>query len=228
MTVPRFHSLLLVEEKLVEADYFLRKLPRKIGQAHGFELNAFLSAARSVTFLLQKELMKVPGFPDWWERRREEMRADTAMRFFLDLRNYSQKEGRISINGYGMAHRQWSHWFVDARIAVPDSLRGIQVADACRLHLAKLAKTVLDCAEAFPFYTCPHQALTSSGIRALSIDLDDLDEALGYSRGISVIDGFGEEDRLKFFRRHFDGVDFVTIRRLSRLKARRARKAKAT
>jgi hypothetical protein len=220
----RFHSLLLVEEKLFEAEYFLRRLPRKRGYEHGFELNAFLSAARSVTFLMQKELSKVPGFVGWWEKRRGEMRCDPAMRFFTDLRNYSQKEGRVSIHGCGLGLRQWSHWFASAQIDVPDELREIEVADACRLHLAKLAQLVLDCAEAFPFHTCPHRALTPGGIRALSINLDDLDEALGYSRGLSDLQGFGEDERLSFFRRHFDAVDFQAILRLSRLKERRGRK----
>jgi hypothetical protein len=46
----RFHSLLLVEEKLLVAEHFMRRLSRNRGHVFGFELNGFLSAARSVTF----------------------------------------------------------------------------------------------------------------------------------------------------------------------------------
>jgi hypothetical protein len=222
-STPRFHSLLLVEEKLAEAEYFVRRLPRKRGYELGFELNAFLSAARSVTFLIQKELSKVAGFAEWWAARREEMRRDEAMRFLLDLRNYSQKEGRVSIHGQGSTSAGWRHWFASARIVVPRDLRNIEVVDVCRVHLSKLAKLALDCSDAFPFHTCPHRALTSEGVTALSIDLDRLDEALGYERGFSNLDGFTLEDRLGILRRHFDDVDFDAIRRLAGMRPRRRR-----
>ncbi len=214
-----------MEEKLLEAEYFMRRLPRKRGYEHGFELNAYLSAARSVTFLIQKEMSKVPGFAEWWEERRAEMRRDDAMRFFLDLRNYSQKEGRVSILGQGSTTRRSSHWFASGQIVVPECLREVEVADACRMHLARLARLTLHFADAFPAWSCPHRALTRDGIRALALDLDldDLDVALGYERGFSNIDGFSLEDRLGILRRHFDDVDFDGIRRLSKLRPRRRR-----
>lgn len=217
---PKFGSLLLVEEKLLESEHFLRRLSRTRFQGYGYELNAYLSAARSVTFLIQKEMSRVIGFTEWWDFQRSEMRNDPAMKFFLELRNYSQKAGRVSLNGYGSGLRTWSYWFQSAQVEVPKELLITEVSDACRLHLAKLAQLTLRCAKAFPFNTCPHQALTAEGIIALSIDLDDLDEALGYPRGMTKLDGFVEADRLKFMRRHFDGVNFVEIQRLARLRSR--------
>ena len=50
------NSLIPVEEKLLEADYFACRLSSLCDDAFRYELNAFLSAARSVTFLLQKEM----------------------------------------------------------------------------------------------------------------------------------------------------------------------------
>lgn len=96
----RLTSLLLVEERLLEADYFARRLCRQAdSDRFGYELNAFLSAARSVTFLLQKEMAKVPGFASWWAEQQDRLRSDRAARFFVDLRNFSQKAGRISLVG---------------------------------------------------------------------------------------------------------------------------------
>lgn len=43
-----------------------------------YELNAFLAAARSVTFLLQKEMAKVPGFAAWWDGQRQLLAGDAA------------------------------------------------------------------------------------------------------------------------------------------------------
>src|SRR5438270_600179 len=100
----RLTSLLLVEERLLEADHFAKRLaPQRYCRRFGYELNAFLSAARRVTFLLQKEFAQVQGFESWWKGLRAEMRADPASRFFLELRNFSQKEGRVSVAGFATA-----------------------------------------------------------------------------------------------------------------------------
>ena len=69
----RLTSLLLVEERLLEADYFARRLGRQADHSRfGYELNAFLAAARSVTFLMQKEMTKVRGLPRMVGRARDE------------------------------------------------------------------------------------------------------------------------------------------------------------
>lgn len=90
-----------------------------------YELNAFLSAARSVTFLLQKEFFRVPGFASWWDEQRNRLSADTSAAFFLKLRNFSQKEGRISIVGGLIGDRdnqRWLFYFAGNEDPVPDSL----------------------------------------------------------------------------------------------------------
>lgn len=101
----RLTSLLLVEERLLEAKYFARRLTKQCEMDRfGYELNAFLAAARSVTFLLQKEMARVPGFAEWWDGQRQLLSSDPAAVFFLKLRNFSQKEGRISLVGGRVGH----------------------------------------------------------------------------------------------------------------------------
>src|SRR5688572_25497959 len=93
----RLTSLLRVEERLLESEYFVRLLARQsYPERFGYVLNAFLSASRSVTFLLQKELSNVAGFESWWAAKRAVLSQDEAARFFLRLRNFSQKQGRIT------------------------------------------------------------------------------------------------------------------------------------
>ena len=128
------------------------------------------------------------------------MRDDQAMRFFLDLRNYSQKEGRVAIFGQGSTTRRWSHWFASGTVVVPECVREVEIVDACRMHLAKLARLTLHVADDFPAWSCPHRALTPEGVQMLSLDLDDLDDALGYGRGFSNIEGYSLEDRLRMLR----------------------------
>jgi hypothetical protein len=51
-----------------------------------FHLSAFLSAARSITLVMQKEYAHAAGFESWYERQQEEMRKDGLLTFFNNLR----------------------------------------------------------------------------------------------------------------------------------------------
>jgi len=66
-----------------DADEFLTKL------------NACLTAARSVTFVLQKELSHQAWFDDWYGPWQERMRADPRMRWLVDARNVVEKQGDL-------------------------------------------------------------------------------------------------------------------------------------
>jgi hypothetical protein len=223
----RLTSLLLVEERLLEAEYFLTRMARERGEPFGYNLNAFLSAARSVTFLLQKEYSKIDGFAEWWTRERGTLAADPAAQFFLELRNYSQKEGRISLVGASSGPRRgkrlsWSYRFAGTSRAVPDVLLNRDVVDCGRAHLAKLAQIVLRFADRFPFHSCPSRALTDEGVKTLAIDLDALDVMFGYPRGwTNIAAGEDKSERIRCVAKLVDAVDFATIRRISRLKPRR-------
>lgn len=215
----RMTSLLRVEERLLEADYFARRLGRLRGEPWGYELNAFLSAARSVSFLMQKELAHVDGFAEWWELQRVQLRADRAARFFLELRNFSQKQGRVSVVGSGGRSGRRLHWtycFAGNSEPVPPELRGRDVAHCCREHVAKLASLVLRCMEAFPHHCCPALALTPAGVDALELSLEDVEEALGFPRGFTDLGPASREDRIRLLQRHVDGVDRTAIDRMAR------------
>ena len=171
----RLTSLLPVEQKLLEAEYFGRRL-RLLGTPEvDYELNAFLSAARSVTFFLQKEMARVSGFSRWWANRQEMMRQDDALRFFKSLRNRSQKRGRIFLVGAPRRHADgtlvWIYRFVGNDEGVPASLIYRDVVDCCLEHVAKLATIVLDFANEFPFHSCYRCALTPEGLASLALDL---------------------------------------------------------
>jgi hypothetical protein len=51
-----------------------------------FHLSDFLSAARSITLVMQKEYAHAVGFESWYERQQEEMRKDGLLTFFNNLR----------------------------------------------------------------------------------------------------------------------------------------------
>ena len=213
-------SFLLVEERLLEAEYFATRLRWLSGDHFKYELNAFLSAARSVTFLLQKEMKEVVGFDDWWENNcQKKMKNDSAMVFFKDLRNFSQKEGYISTVGIekldGSGRSFWSCRFAGNENSVPVPLLHRDVAECCREHLSKLATVVLECADAFPYHSCPRRAVTPEGLNTLGLELSDIEEILGFPRGWIVIVGIAQEELFRILQGHFDGVDFEGIKRIA-------------
>lgn len=221
----RLTSLLRVEERLLEAEHFVKRMARERGAELGYDLNGFLAAARSVTFLLQKEFSKIEGFSEWWMRDRVALADDPAARFFLELRNFSQKEGRISLVGVALKSRgrrsRWSYRFAGGALPVPSVLLNRDVVDCCREHLSKLARMVLRFSEHFPFNSCPRRAMTPEGVRTLRIDLDEVDRALGYPAGWTRIATRDETDeRIRCLARCVDAVDFGAIRRISRIMRR--------
>jgi hypothetical protein len=213
----RLTSLLRVEERLIEAEYFARRMfDLPDSTILGYELNAFLSSARSVTFLLQKEYAAVQGFETWWVADRAKLGEDEAARFLLELRNFSQKQGRVSIVGTSDDAGKWRFMFAGTLEAVPATLLNRDVADCCLEHLAKLARAILRFAQAFPYHSCPAQALTPAGVDALGLDLDRVEAALGFPSAVSAARLKGSmEDRTRLYRRYVDAVDFNEIRRIA-------------
>ena len=71
-------------EKLAEAKYFLIKMNESINDRDIFKFNlsAFLSAGRSVTFYLQEEYAYNPKFKEWYPKKQEEMEKDLVLQFF--------------------------------------------------------------------------------------------------------------------------------------------------
>lgn len=229
-SAPRLTSLLLVEEKLAEAKHFIGCMMRvRDPHVFAFELNAFLSAVRSALFLLRKEMARVPGFRAWWSEVEVRIEADPVLCFFRDLRNYSQKEGRVRLVGWGrwvpsLGKSRWNQVFASGLIEVPPSLQGMDVVDASRLQLAMTARIVCDFASAFPHHSCPARALTVEGVRKLSINLDEVDRALGFPPGFTSVDArFDDTDRVRMLAQHVDAVDFDAIEALTRFVPRRLR-----
>lgn len=220
----RLTSLLLVEERLLESEYFALRLVRQSDTYRfRYELNAFLAAARSVTFILQKEMASVPGFPAWWATKRKQLADDAAAAFFQSLRNFSQKEGRVSLVGTKSIpgpRGRWTYRFAGNQKRVPPTLLHRDVADCCREHVSKLARIVLDCTEAFPYHSCPRQAVTVNGIAALKLSIEDIEETIGLPRGWTATgDPATRPLRLKLLRDEVDGLHFPTLKRLARWKA---------
>ncbi|MBJ2332956.1 hypothetical protein [Dickeya solani] len=96
----------------MEAEYFFKRSINLDGLEFQFVLNAFLSASRSVTFVLQKAMSGVDGFSTWYGLQQSEMKSDLSMHFFVELRNLTQKEGPVSYFGGFLPNALCTYRFV--------------------------------------------------------------------------------------------------------------------
>jgi len=187
------------------------------GSQFQYNLNAFLSACRSVTFVFQKSMSPIARFDDWYAARQVEMRADPAMRFFLELRNISQHEGPVSlVGGSTLAPPGWTYRFAGNREAVPAELVGRDAARACADQLIKVARLLAEFLELFRHEACLHAAVTAEGMAWLGFALEDVTDLLGLPPGyLDVGPDVPLEEKLRLVRRELDPIDADAIRRLA-------------
>jgi hypothetical protein len=87
-------------DKLGEAVYFGKqmKVAFESNQAdYIYLMNAFISAARSVTFVMQKEYAHAEGFKDWWENNNT--KKSQSFSNFNALRTVTEHQKMISQSG---------------------------------------------------------------------------------------------------------------------------------
>lgn len=78
--------------------YFVENLFNKQQPEYVYHLNAFVNAARNVTFVLQKEYAHVQGFDEWWHSHH--LKEDRTASKFIDIRNISVKEKVVRENQF--------------------------------------------------------------------------------------------------------------------------------
>jgi hypothetical protein len=93
----RGQRLSAIEEALEEAHYFYSKMQEtaKIPKEFRHNLNAFLSRARAITWVLKKQYLGNPVFDSWYANEEKLLKSDELMSFFRDARNISLKEQPI-------------------------------------------------------------------------------------------------------------------------------------
>lgn len=139
-----------VRLKVQEAHYFLEAMATAgmDQQVMEFNLNAYASAARSVTFTLQAAMHDIEQFDEWYAPIRARLRVDPIARLFLELRNESQKEGASWIPG-GIAIRDESgelqpHYCFTRIRKDGELVFACDVLGLARAHLARLVDLVAE------------------------------------------------------------------------------------
>ena len=75
-------------DKLQEAKFFFEQMNNCQTDRTGFKYNlsAFLSAFRSITFVMQKEYSKIQDFENWYQVKQEELKSNDRMKLLDSMR----------------------------------------------------------------------------------------------------------------------------------------------
>lgn len=85
--------------RLLETEFFLERMKETQSDRFAFKcyLTAFLGLARSVTWIMQKEFGKVPGFAEWYDKVQDKMMKDGDMKLLKEKRNFTIKESPVQL-----------------------------------------------------------------------------------------------------------------------------------
>jgi hypothetical protein len=74
--------------KLEEAEYFLEGMKRNIenDKLFSFNLSAFVTSARSVSFIMQKQYSGHKKFSEWYKKEQNSFNCDNDFKFFNEMR----------------------------------------------------------------------------------------------------------------------------------------------
>lgn len=192
--MPDSRSFGLVDEKLLECEYFLTRLIESAD--HPFEVrylfSAFVSACRSVTFSMQAVMKSIIGFKEWYATWQKKMTADPLSRFFVQARNLTQKVGAHPIKFGVIIDGAPRHYFYpDSDF---DSVPSEDVVTCCRHHFRTLVELVHDCYIVFGEQIDPQRYFTREAFLSRGLTIDDADFEVMGIRGWTGGEGAVEED----------------------------------
>lgn len=214
-----------VDHKVEEAEYFLSLMEAKDGFVPeiNFLLSAYASAARSITFTLKAVLGDAPGFGEWYARHQAVLKADPVAKYFVELRNVTQKTGATVVNRASsraelvrLLKGQFAggkmHWFGASGENMPPA-PDMDVAQGCRQNFLQLLEIVYSCYCDFGPLIDPQQHYTPEHYKRIGKTIEDAEEELGYPRGWTAPGDFADAKyipyRFELLRRHSAGASSI-------------------
>jgi hypothetical protein len=176
----------LVENKILETEYFLGKLreSRHLSFEGSCFFSAFVSASRSVTFSLQAVMKGAAGFEDWYEDARKTLKADPLAKHFIEIRNDVVHKGRNPLNKVTLEHLRESlsrqlHFHDHSHVLViPDATQNgrstlAEAVPACTALFASILSIVFECYSHFRTLVDPRWHFTEDNFVANGKTLED-------------------------------------------------------
>lgn len=214
----------LVDAKVFEADFFLDKLSNYETGLFAVRcyFNAFVSAARSVTYSMQAVMHDIKDFKEWYAGWQKLLRQDDLARFFHDTRNEIHHVGENFVRGaiFEIEDGQLiGRYYFDQPIDIGEtddpvgqnSIPAEDIVAACTKYLVLLVEMVFDCYTKFGQIIDPEEYYTVRNLGALGLTVEDVEELLGYPRRWTEIEGVDASTRLEYLRSSIPGTEVDVI-----------------
>lgn len=186
-------SFEIVEDKLRETEFFLDQLratSRFSSDARHY-FSAFVSAARSVTFVLQATMHGVDAFEAWYADAQAELKVDALAPFFVEIRNDVVHTGLNPLNQVTLDHlredmSRQMHQHARSHVLVlpaPQLDGSTVLADAVQvstLYFISLVKVVFGCYDRFRCVVDPRWHFTHNNFSAMGKTFEDAVAELGF------------------------------------------------
>jgi len=177
-------SFSLVDHKVAEADFFLKKLSECHSDffAARCYVGAFISSARSITYALQSVLGDLDAFSDWYGERQEMLTNDDICKFLRKFRNLNQHIGENLVSGGSYKHgNKAEYWFMPTNEI--REVPSIDVESACEKYITAIISIIFDCYTRFGPQLDAQQYYTAEYFQAIGKSIEDAEEELGFPRG---------------------------------------------
>ena len=159
-----------VGEKLKEADFFFEKMKlseRSIDELN-FYFSAFVSSARSVTFVMQYVGSDLEGFDVWYAQIQQGLRENKIAKFLLEARNEHQKRGVQPIASGSVVklpegQEKLLHFFTYIGSEPPAEVPALDAITVCAIHMGTTTALVKKFYESFSSqFHIPSQSIETS------------------------------------------------------------------
>jgi hypothetical protein len=173
----------LIDGKLRESDFFLEQLrsAQDLDVAR-YYFSAFLSAARSVTFALQKCLGGLAHFDGWYADRQNELRDHAIATYFKDIRDQVIHQGLNPLK----RHVRGVGGIVGSNFYLVKSAPEQDVVVAGTSYMAILVRIAGEAYERFWTSIDLPETLTLDDLASRGQTIEDIEEEFGYPRGWSA------------------------------------------
>ncbi len=125
-----------------------------------YNLSAFLSAARSITYYMQKQYKRKEGFPEWYCCKQLKMSADPDLKYLIKARDETIHEKPIGSLTLTEGHETFNIHIDSFRFDIPvyyekltnrllSEYNDKEIIIFCEEQLNKLTKIVEECEQRF-------------------------------------------------------------------------------
>jgi len=197
----------LVEEKFSEAEFFLDKLTNSRNNITELKyyFNAFVSAARNTTFVLQFVMEEVPGFKAWWEN--ESNKNDPLAKYFNSKRiKITHKSGDSGIGALGFYNDEKGERIPipllfpnHPPIIDPSDIKSYDVVSNSQKYILWLKEIIEKTKFQFNNQIYQQGIFDKEYINKTNLTIEQIEELLGYPKGFTSFCS-NDEERLLYLQ----------------------------